>query len=131
MLDYIAMDLKAPESKYGEVTGVNLHPVKSRKAGAPPGAELFNRVKKSVKMIMESGLPYEFRTTVVPELLNKDDISELGKIIKGADKWYLQNFKSQTELVSKDLKGRVPYNARQMNELAELGRKYVNKCEVR
>ena len=116
LIDYIAMDIKAPAEKYAEITG--------QKAG-------FDKVKKSVKLIINSGLPYEFRTTVVPGLLAEDDIKEMGKLIKGADKWYLQNFKSNLELVAKELKGRVPYNARQMNEMAELGAKFVKKCEVR
>lgn len=116
LIDYIAMDLKAPEEKYEEVTGKSIS---------------FNKIKQSVKMIMQSGLPYEFRTTVVPSLLNKEDIDEMGKIIKGADKWYLQKFKSDIDLVGRDLEKRVPYNARQMNEMAEAGGKYVKKCEVR
>ena len=116
LIDYIAMDLKAPGEKYKEATS---------------GLADFQKAKKSVKIIMKSGLPYEFRTTVVPELLNKDDIAVMGKIIKNADKWYLQNFKSNVALVERELEGRVPYNARQMREMAEIGREYVKKCEVR
>ncbi|MDO8668534.1 MAG: anaerobic ribonucleoside-triphosphate reductase activating protein [bacterium] len=138
LIDYIAMDLKAPEYKYGEVTEVSvdfnyIHPVKSSRQAERilPVAKLFDGVKKSVKIIRASGLPYEFRTTVVPDLLDKNDINEMGKIIKGAGKWYLQNFKSQSELVNQKLKGKVPYNSRQMNEMAEIGRKYAKICEVR
>jgi len=116
LVDYLAMDLKAPVEKYQAVTGKKVD---------------FNNIKKSVKIIMQSGLPYEFRTTAVPGLLNKDDLAAMGKIIKGADKWYLQNFKSKLELVDRKLEGRVPYNARQMKELAEIGSKFVKKCEVR
>ena len=68
LIDYIAMDIKAPAEKYAETTG--------QKAG-------FDKVKKSVKLIINSGLPYEFRTTVVPGLLAEDDIKEMGKLIKG------------------------------------------------
>jgi len=116
LIDYIAMDLKAPGEKYEEVIGTSVS---------------FNKIKQSVKMIMQSGLPYEFRTTVVPGLLNQDDILEMGKIIKGADKWYLQKFKSNIELVGRNLEKRVPYNSRQMQELAEIGKKNVKICEVR
>ena len=116
LVDYLAMDLKAPENKYGEITGDRAD---------------FNNIKKSVKIIKDSGLPHEFRTTVVPDLLDKDDMAEMGKIIKGADLWYLQNFKSQKELINKELTGKVPYNARQMKEMAEIGGEYVKKCEVR
>ena len=116
LIDYIAMDLKAPAEKYNEITGI---------------AGNFNNIKKSVKLIMQSGLPYEFRTTVVPNLLNKDDINEMGKIIQDARAWYLQGFKSSEDLINQDLQGKVPYNSRQMKEMAEVGSKYVKKCEVR
>lgn len=116
LVDYIAMDLKAPADKYEKVAG---------------GEADFDKIKQSVKIIRQSGLPYEFRTTIVPELLNKDDIGEMGKVIKGAAKWYLQGFKSGVDLVERGLEGRVPYNSRQMNEMAEIGRGYVKICEVR
>ncbi|OGF24173.1 anaerobic ribonucleoside-triphosphate reductase activating protein [Candidatus Falkowbacteria bacterium RIFCSPLOWO2_12_FULL_45_13] len=116
LIDYIAMDLKATPEKYAEITGVE--------------ADL-NKIKKSVKMIIVSDLPYEFRTTVVPELLALSDFAAMGKMIQGADKWYLQNFKSGVDLVDASLQGRVPYNARQMNQMAAMGRKYVKVCEVR
>ena len=116
LIDYVAMDLKAPTNKYEEVIGAEID---------------LDKIEKSVKIIRQSGLPYEFRTTVVPGLLNKDDISEMGKTIKGVDKWYLQKFQSNVDLVGRDLERRVPYNSRQMNELAEIGKKYVKKCEVR
>ncbi|MEI6597300.1 MAG: anaerobic ribonucleoside-triphosphate reductase activating protein [bacterium] len=116
LVDYIAMDLKAPANKYEQIIGAEVN---------------FNNIKKSVKMIVQSNLPYEFRTTVVPGLLNKDDIGEMGEIIKGANKWYLQKFQSNIELVGRDLEKRVPYNTRQMQEMAEIGKKYVKICEVR
>lgn len=116
LVDYLAMDLKAPSDKYLAVTGTE---------------DDFKKISESVKIIMGSGLPYEFRTTVAPGLLDKDDIARMGKIIPGARAWYLQNFKGQTELVNCQLEGRVPYNARQMEEMAEIGRKYVEKCQVR
>jgi len=116
LIDYIAMDLKAPAEKYKQVAGIKID---------------FNNIKKSVKIIMQSGLPYEFRTTVVPGLLDKNDILEMGKIIKGAGKWYLQKFKSDINLVGRGLEHRVPYNSRQMQEMAEAGREYVKICEVR
>jgi len=116
LVDYIAMDLKAPENKYKEVTGVKAD---------------FKKIRRSVKLIMRSDRSYEFRTTVVPGLINKDDIAAMGRIIKGADKWYLQNFKSNIALVERELEGRVPYNARQLKALAEIGKKFVKKCEVR
>lgn len=116
LVDYIAMDLKAPLDKYEETTGVKLD---------------YNNIKKSVKIITESGLPYEFRTTVVPGLLVQEDFDKMGELIKGASKWYLQNFKSDTDLVDANYKQQKGYTAKDMKTFAEIGKKYVDLCEVR
>ena len=116
LIDYIAMDLKGPLAKYEKVVG------------APVDCD---NIEKSVKIIMTSGLPYEFRTTVVPDLLAASDFRSMGEVIKGASKWYLQNFKSDTELVNSDYKKRSGYSAKEMEGLAAIGREYVSLCEVR
>lgn len=116
LIDYLAMDLKAPLDKYKKIVGVDVN---------------CNNIKKSVKIIMTSGLPYEFRTTVVPGLLDKEDFYKMGETIKGADKWYLQNFKSDTELVDTNYKKQNGYSAKEMKEFAVIGQKYVKFCQVR
>lgn len=116
LIDYIAMDIKAPKDKYGKITGK---------------PDDFDKIKKSVKIIIESGLPYEFRTTMVPGLLDKKDIIKIAKIIKGAEKWYLQRFKSDVDLINKRLQGIKPFTEAEMKEMRETGRKYVKKCEIR
>lgn len=116
LIDYIAMDLKAPLDKYEETVSVKVD---------------CDNIKNSVKIIMESGLPYEFRTTVVPGLLVKEDFHKMGELIKGASKWYLQNFKSDTDLVDASYKTQKGYTAKEMAEFAAIGREYVKLCEVR
>lgn len=116
LIDYIAMDLKAPFDKYEEVVGI---PVNCQE------------IEKSVKMIIESGLPYEFRTTVVPGLHELADFSKMGEIITGAEAWYLQKFKSDTELVDRNLESHAPFSDKEMQAIADVGKKYVKICEVR
>lgn len=116
LIDYIAMDMKAPLDKYSKTVNVELD---------------WDNIKKSVKIIMKSGLPYEFRTTVVPGLLEKEDFHEMGKVIQGAGKWYLQAFKSDTDLVNREYFGKKAYTSKEMEEFAAIGRKYVKICEVR
>ena len=116
LLDYIAMDLKAPDDKYEKVTGVKIN---------------CQNLEKSVKMVIESGLPHEFRTTVVPGLLELSDFDKMGTAISGADAWYLQKFKSDTELVDRDLEKHAPFSDKEMEEMASVGKKYVKICEVR
>ncbi|MFA5130847.1 MAG: anaerobic ribonucleoside-triphosphate reductase activating protein [Patescibacteria group bacterium] len=116
LVDYIAMDIKAPLDKYETTVNVKLD---------------WDNIRKSVKIIMASGLPYEFRTTVVPGLLEKDDFHAMGVLIKGASKWYLQNFKSDTELVNATYKKQAGFSTQEMKEFAVIGREYVGLCEVR
>ena len=75
--DYVAMDVKAPWDKYAFVAG---SPVDITDIGA------------SVELIMGSGIPYEFRTTLVRSLLDPDDVMGIGRAIRGASLYVLQRF---------------------------------------
>ena len=116
LLDYIAMDIKANINKYDLVVGVQ------------PDLE---KLKKSIKIIKNSKLPYEFRTTVVPKLISIDDIHNMGELIQGAEKWYLQQFKSDINLVNNLFKGEKAYSDKEMEEMKKIALKYVKICDVR
>ncbi len=116
IIDYIAMDIKAPIEKYKKIT---------KFTGS------LADIKKSVKIIIGSNLPYEFRTTVVPGLVEKEDIAEMGEMIKGARIWYLQGFKPDTDLVNNDLRKVKPYSESELEEMANIARNYVGECIVR
>jgi pyruvate formate lyase activating enzyme len=116
LVDYLAMDLKAAPSDYPKATGIAFD---------------FSKIKESVKLIMSSGVPYEFRTTCVPGFIDEAAMKKMGEFIQGADKWYLQNFKSDTELIDKTLKGRPGFSSAEMEKFASIGSGYVKKCEIR
>ena len=77
LLDYIAMDIKAPIEKYNKITN-SIIPT--------------DKIITSINLIMNSGINYEFRTTVVKSQLNIEDFEKIGNLIKGAKKYYLQKF---------------------------------------
>lgn len=116
LIDYIAMDIKAGEEKYQKITGKPIN---------------FNKIKKSVKIIKESRLPYELRTTLAPGLLEKNDIKKIGEIIEGADKWYLQRFQDDSDLVNPKFKGKKAFTNKEMEEMRRIGQKYARECGVR
>lgn len=116
LIDYLAMDLKAPLNKYNLVTGVK----------AP-----LNNIEKSIKIIISSGLPYEFRTTVLPEFHQIEDIEKMGEMIKGAAKWYLQKFQSSIDLVDEKFKDKKSYQDKEMDDLRKIALEYVKYCEIR
>lgn len=77
LVDYIAMDVKAPFPRYDRLTGVP----------APLRA-----IRGSIKMIARSGIPHEFRTTVVKPLLSENDIRSIREMIPAGSRHTLQDF---------------------------------------
>jgi len=115
IVDYLAMDIKAPLERYQEITDSNIDP---------------NKIRKTIKLIMNSGLDYEFRTTVVKSLLIKKDIEKIGKLIKGAKLYILQRFIATKTLNPKFLK-ETNYSDQEFEKLKDIAGRYVQKCIVR
>ncbi len=84
LVDYIAMDVKAPKNKYNELTGTKTD---------------ISKIEESIEIIKSDAPDYEFRTTFVPNLLKKEDIVEIAKWLDGAKRFYLQEFKNETPLI--------------------------------
>jgi pyruvate formate lyase activating enzyme len=78
LVDYIAMDVKTSLEKYNLVTLGNVPE---------------NKIKESIAILKEGRVDYEFRTTVVPGIVEKEDIMKIVEFIKGAPKYFLQRFK--------------------------------------
>ena len=119
IVDYVAMDIKAP---------LDLEAY-SKSAGVKNG-KLFEKVKKTIKLIMESGIDYEFRTTVVPTLHEKADIIKIAKYIEGARKFALQNF-SNRETLDPEFEKIKPHHIEELEEMCKSGSSYVKECVVR
>jgi pyruvate formate lyase activating enzyme len=111
LIDSIAMDIKAPltEEGYEAVTNVK---------------GMLENVKKSISLIMNSDLDYEFRTTIVPDLHSENDIEEIARYIKGANLFVLQKFLPENALDEK-LKKFKTQSDEEMEKLAEIARKYI------
>lgn len=115
IVDYIAMDIKSPLSKYTETVGRPVH---------------VDNIKKSIKILKESGIPYEFRTTIVKSMLTFEDIEEIGKEIKGAKNYYLQKF-IPTKTVNPQFLKKVTYSDEEFASLKNIMEKYVSFCDIR
>lgn len=117
IVDYLAMDVKAPLRDYKKVVG---WPVPVEK------------LQQSILLIMNSGIEYEFRTTIVKSLISKDDIKEIAKTIKGARNYFLQTFRSRPSgLVDSNFNQEVSYSEAELKELAQECEGYVSFCAVR
>ena len=76
-VDYIAMDIKAPLKRYAELTGVAVDTA---------------AIQESIRLIMQSPIAYEFRTTLARSLLKPEDVLEMAQLIAGARLYALQRF---------------------------------------
>ncbi len=110
-LDYIAMDIKAPLAKYETITKSKINT---------------DDILKSIDIIINSGLDYEFRTTVVKSLITKDDFFNIGKLICGAKKYYLQKFIYQDNLKNYGNYSHVEFLEIKNNLLG-----FVSECFIR
>ncbi len=115
LVDYIAMDIKAPLEKYEEVIVAKID---------------LESIKKSIKIIMDSGIEYEFRTTIVKSQLSVEDLINIGKLIKGANIYYLQKFVASKANDEEFLKKKT-YSDKEFEKIKKDILKYVKKCEIR
>lgn len=114
LLDYIAMDIKNSMERYGETVGV---------AHVDTG-----RVRESIHIIMESGIEYEFRTTIVKELHGEAEVDAVGREIKGAKNYFLQSYQESAGVIAS---GFHAYGKESLERLAECARHHVEKVSIR
>lgn len=116
LVDYVAMDVKAPPEKYTLLAG-------------RPDLDLAP-FERSLALLRTSTIPYELRTTVVPDLLDKDDIVAIARWIQGAPLYALQQFRPVNTL-DPGLEQAVPYPPDALHEMAQACVEWVEKVEVR
>lgn len=115
LIDYIAMDVKSSLENYKKAVSVDID------------KEI---IEGSVRLIIDSGVDYEFRTTVVPGIHSKDDIEKIGELIKGAKRYFIQNFFPEKTIDSDFLK-KKPFSKEELEEFEEIAASFVEKCETR
>ncbi len=113
-VDYVAMDIKNSPEKYALTTDVkNLD---------------FEAVERSVNILLEGKIGYEFRTTVVKEFHTTQDMESIGKLIKNADRYFIQHF---IESEGNIQQGLTPLSKEEMEQLRLSIVKYVKNAELR
>jgi pyruvate formate lyase activating enzyme len=119
LVDYVALDIKAPFTleKYSRVTGINME-------------KLMEKVKQTVKLIMNSAIDYEFRTTIVPTLHKPSDIENICKEIIGCKKYVIQRFRAENTIDPAYSKLK-PFSDQEVNEFLKTAKKLVSNVTVR
>lgn len=113
-LDYVAMDIKAPLEKYSQIVNVDVDT---------------SKILKSIEILKNGGVDYEFRTTVVKSQLSFEDFEKIGQLIQGAPRYYLQRFEA-SKILDKSLENEKTYSTEEFERIIDILKSYV-KAEVR
>ncbi len=115
LIDYVAMDIKGPKEKYGEFSGQKVN---------------VRKIQKSIDILKKGKIDYEFRSTIVPTLHKKGDVIEMAKWIRGAKRYYLQNFRPEKTIDPKFEKIK-PYPQEFLLEIQKAISPFFEICQVR
>ena len=113
LIDYVAMDIKNSKEKYAFTSGVKEFPIE---------------IEESIDLIIEKAPDYEFRTTVVRELHNEEDILNIANRIKNAKKYFLQAYVDSGDTINQ---GFSAYSTTEMLQILENTRKILPVTALR
>lgn len=120
LIDYVAMDIKAPlDQTYFIAIGKN----------PKTNPDLIEKIRKTIRILLESKLDYEFRTTCVPGLIDEIAIRKIGEEIKGAKKWALQRF-IPFNAYKKEYRSKT-FDDKELNEFLKIARSIIPDSKLR
>ena len=115
LIDYIAMDVKAPLKDYDKVAKVKVNK---------------KNIQESINLIKKSKVDYEFRTTVIPKFTGKKEIEEIGKWLKGSKRYCIQQFRPLITLDESFMNEKI-YTPNELKELTEVAKPFFKSVCVR
>ncbi|MBR9984350.1 MAG: anaerobic ribonucleoside-triphosphate reductase activating protein [Desulfosarcina sp.] len=118
LVDFIAMDIKAPLKDY--------HPFSQ-------DPNIHERLKTSIRAIMESAPAYEFRTTCAEPFVNETTVESIAKTIEGAARYVLQPFNNRAVCLDPEFNQRrdPTLSVDAMQRLKTLAEPFVKRCMIR
>lgn len=118
LVDYLAMDIKHRVEKDAYERAIQ----------APIDIE---NIKRSIRILMESGIAYEFRTTLVEGLHSKEDVVAMAQAIRGASTYALQKFIPRESLNDDSYKEKTTFSDETLEALRALCEEHVEQCFIR
>ena len=115
LLAAVSMDIKAPlDDRYARAAGVHVD---------------LDAIRAAADVIMHSGIAYEFRTTVCPEVLGHDDVVDVARGVRGASLLILQQFRP-IDCLDPAFEKIAPYGEEQLDRMAAEAGEFVQNCMV-
>lgn len=115
LVDFVAMDVKAPLENYLSVVGCRID------------TEL---IRTSIWVIKQSGIAHEFRTTVVPGLHTAKELKLIAELVHGSQCYVVQDFISEQPLRT-ELRGRPAFPHKPLEEIRPFVERRVGRYEIR
>lgn len=115
LLDYVAMDIKAPPKTYEFVTRTRV--------------DLY-KIHASIDLLRRGNIQYEFRTTVVPKIIGEKDMLEIGQWLKGSRTYVLQQFRPKNTL-DESFEKVKPYPRSWLRRIADMLRGQFEEVIIR
>lgn len=114
LVDFVAMDVKAPLERYQEVTRSNIQE---------------EDIRQSIEIVQSSGLEYLFRTTVIPGLIEGEDIEKISELLSGAKSFQLQQFSPINTLDAQYLE-KKPFAKGVIQEFARMAKAHFQEVRI-
>jgi len=117
LIDYVAMDVKAPlDRRYATAAGSKVN---------------LDAITESITMLMTGCIEYEFRTTCVPGIIDKQNLMQIGTAIKGARRWALQAYVPENAYKEAYRKELPEQYMDQLDGYSTIAKKYVSNVILR
>lgn len=139
LLDYVAMDIKATigaqtqnsPARIGYAEGVAGGKLKCQSYDEAIGVKVdLDKIRQSIELIKNSGVDYEFRTTIVPGFHDKEVVLEIAKGLSPAKRYYLQSFRPE-KTIDRSLEKMPPYSHEELLDILRAVAPFFEVCELR
>ena len=115
VVDFIAMDIKSDLETYEKAAGAEIDK---------------GKIKKSVELIKNSNIDYEFRTTVVPGLFDEETAIKIGEWLKQSKRYVLQQFRNEKKMIDKSFRKKKPYTAEDLKKFKKILELYITDVKI-
>ena len=112
LVDYVAMDVKNSPAKYAATCG---------------NVDVLDKVERSVRLLRESGVPHEFRTTVLHPYHTAEDLAAIGQWLSGTQHYYIQQFVDSGDLLGEG----QPLTPEELQALLQAVQVYIPTAALR
>lgn len=116
IVDYVAMDIKAPLEKYLFAVNADIN---------------IEKIKESIRILMDSKIEYEFRMTLIPKFVDIKSFKEVCEMLKGAKRFYIQQFEKGNDMIDDSFKAEKVYTDEELEKFLEIAKEYFKVCGIR